>query len=157
MSNQTITERPEKGALVYSTILKFNKVDEYGISLQDVGNFMQSDKVSPVRIDVQFEGEITEGLISGKISGTDYLTCNTDGTLSLILFERIVTPIGEAIAYQGTGKAIPTDDPAIMKFTQDVTLTTHEPNLSGLNGLKLIGEGHVKIPDGEVHLSLHVA
>ena len=156
MSQTPITTPPEKDTLIYSAALKFTKTNDYGVSMPNIGDYLKGGGNAPVHLDVLFEGSTTAGILSGKISGIDYLACQADGSLALTLFERIETSLG-AISFQGTGKAVETDNPTVMKFNQKAVLVSHVKELAGINGLKLRGEGEVFLASGEVRLSLFAA
>ncbi|MBN1967701.1 MAG: DUF3237 family protein [Anaerolineae bacterium] len=140
----------EIGEHLYDVEVQITKVVEFGVSLAD----LLAGKVAPppegARLNVHFEGEWT-GKVSGKVTGTDFITVRADGTFQVHIHGELTAPNGDTLAFFNDGIAIP-DAGGIAHLREHVVHHSSCPSLKWLNSLDSWAVGTANMGTGIITL-----
>jgi hypothetical protein len=134
----------QHGELLYEYNARWTGVTEYGASMQDVLEGRAELPPGGLRVDIEFEGDVT-GPLPGHIAGCDYLNIRADGRMELDIRATITTPGGKKIAVTAGGVCIPEDGSTVAQLRENVRLTTADPEYAWLNPLEIWATGSADV------------
>jgi len=138
------TNNGEHGELLYEYNARWTGLTEYGASMQEVMEGRAELPPGGLRVDIEFEGEVT-GPLPGHIAGCDYLNIRADGRMELDIRATITTPEGKKIAVTAGGVCIPEEGSTVSQLRENVKLSTADPEYAWLNPLEVWATGHADV------------
>lgn len=123
--------------LIYEAEIQFTGIVEYGVGMEALSSRRVAIPLAGARFDQTFEGILRGPKLSGKISGTDYLTVRADGLFQLHLHARVTTEDGTNISMSSEGVSIQIEGEQLSQLRVAVTLFTASESYDWLNQLRL--------------------
>jgi hypothetical protein len=138
--------------LIYNATIQITGQTDFGMDMQSALSGAREIPPEGVRLDIDFEGELTGPRLSGKIAGTDYVLLRGDGVAKLHIHAVITTDDGERIAFYGDGVAIVQPGSPTMQLRENITLHTAAPKYSWVNRLQIWATGQGDLSTGKLTL-----
>lgn len=143
---------------LFDVAIQLTKVEEFGISFQELVSGQVTLPPQGARFDIYFAGSIEGEKIKGSIVGVDHAVVRADGRFDLNLIETITTDDGEIIAVRGDGIfGMPDPETGFSQIRVNAQMTTFSPKYAWLNGLQIWETGTSYVPKGEIRLKAYVA
>jgi hypothetical protein len=145
------------GELIYEYTIKSTGATSYGGPALDVLLSGRSAIPAPgARYDLTFEGPIVGQRLRGTVRLADYVHVRPDGRVQLHIHAEITTDDGKKIALYADGVASFDHGPPRGDLSENVTLTTAEPDYAWVNSLRISARGTVDLDQGEAHVMGYV-
>ncbi len=138
--------------LIYNETIQITGQTDFGMDMQSALSGAREIPPEGVRLDIDFEGELTGPKLSGKIAGTDYAYMRGDGVAKLHVHAVITTDDGERIALYADGIAMVQPGSPTMQLRENVTLHTAAPEYSWVNRLQIWVTGQGDLSTGQTAL-----
>lgn len=136
---------------------KFVEVVDFGLPLEDI---LSGAELPPggARVDVRFAGSLTDGLLAGEVTGTDYLDFRP-GLRSLVRHAHIAltTKEGARVTGVGEGTVAPSATVPITEFRVALLLRSTAPVTAWADGVTLWAVGSVDPFAGTIEGDLFLA
>lgn len=145
------------GELIYAAVVRFTKVTEYGIRMNDLLSGAVAPPPSGVRFDFAFEGSCEGPRLRGTIAGIDYLHVRADGRFQLHIHAQLTTHDGENISFFADGIVIPQKDNTMALLRENISFITSSPDYAWLNQVQGWGQGTVDLGKSEVNVKAYAA
>ena len=143
--------------LIYEAEIRFTGVVDYGVSMEALSSRQVAVPLAGARFDQTFEGILHGPVLSGQISGTDYLYVRADGLFQLHLHAQVTTEDGTNIAMSSEGVSIQIEGEKLTQLRAAVSLFTASETYSWLNRLRLWAVGTLDPIGGTALVRAHTA
>jgi hypothetical protein len=140
--------------LVYDLDVQITGIVDFGMTLDEV---LGGASLPPggTRLDISWEGAVT-GILSGRISGVDYLYVRPDMRIELHIHGVITTDDNARIAFIAPGVSTLNND-GTARLCEYVTLHTCFEQYTWLNQLALRAAGLVNLSTGNISVQVYAA
>ena len=135
--------------LIYEAEIHFTGIVDYGVKLEDLSSRQVAIPLEGARFDQTFEGTLHGPILTGRISGTDYLHVRADGLFQLHLHGRVTTEDGTEISMSSEGVSVQAEGEKLAQLNAAVSLLTASETYRWLNQLRLWAVGTLDPMRGE--------
>jgi hypothetical protein len=142
------------GDRAYELEVQITGVIDFGMTLEEV---LGGSSMPPAgtRLDISWAGTVT-GLLSGQVSGVDYLYVRPDGRIELHIHGVIVTEDDARIAFVAPGVSTLNHD-GTARLCEYVTLHTCFEQYTWVNQMALRAAGVVNLATGNISVQVYAA
>jgi hypothetical protein len=135
--------------MIYEAEIHFTGMVDYGVRMEDLSSKKVAIPPAGARFDQTFEGSLNGPILSGKISGTDYLHVRADGLFQLHLHARVTTDDGANISMSSEGISVQIEGEELAQLRAAISLYTAADTYRWLNQQQLWAIGTLDPTRGE--------
>lgn len=130
----------------------------YNLSFQAVGvDYLGGDAqtLPSGRLNSLFTGAMSGGILDGNVNGTDYISVTPEGIIMINAYGTVTTTDNKTLRYRVLGSAVPNSDGATATITEQVYITSYDPDYEWLNSRHNYGVGTLDLATNTAELKIY--